>query len=206
MSKAIVLYEKGGPEVMRWEDVTVGEPGPGQVRVRHTAVGVNFIDVYFRTGLYPAPQMPFIPGMEGAGVIEAVGPGVADLKQGDRVAYPMTLGAYAEMRLMPSDRVVKIPEGITDEQAASMMLKGMTARYLLRQTYVVKKGDTILMHAAAGGVGLIVCQWANALGATVIGTAGSKEKCELAKAHGAPFVINYREEDFVERVIDITDG
>ena len=206
MPKAIQIHKNGGPEVMQFEDVVVGDPGEGQVLVRHTAIGVNFIDVYFRTGLYPAPQLPFTPGMEGAGVVEAIGPGVTDLKAGDRIAYPMTLGAYAEARLIPADKVVKIPEGVTDEQAASMMLKGLTAYYLLRRTYKVKKGDTILMHAAAGGVGLIVCQWANALGATVIGTAGSAEKCELAKAHGAHHAINYREEDFAERVAEITGG
>ncbi|MFN0263748.1 quinone oxidoreductase family protein [Tepidamorphus sp. 3E244] len=206
MPNAIQIHEAGGPEVMKFEQVSVGEPGEGEVRIRHTAIGLNYIDVYFRSGLYPAPQLPFTPGMEGAGVVEKVGPGVSGLKEGDRVAYAMVLGAYAEMRNVPAAKLVKIPEGVTDEQAASMMLKGLTAYYLLHRTYKVQKGDTILMHAAAGGVGLIVCQWANALGATVIGTAGSDEKCELAKAHGAHHVINYRTEDFVERVAEITDG
>ncbi|MCA9904175.1 MAG: quinone oxidoreductase [Anaerolineae bacterium] len=178
----------------------------GEVVVRHTSIGLNYIDVYFRSGLYPAPQMPLIPGFEGAGVVEAVGSGVTSLKVGDRVAYTDPMGAYAQVRIAPAARLVKIPNGVSDDQAASMMLKGMTARYLLRQTFPVKAGDTVLMHAAAGGVGLIVCQWANALGCTVIGTAGSAEKAELAKAHGAHHVINYREEDFVARVAEITDG
>lgn len=176
------------------------------MRIRHTAVGVNYIDVYFRTGLYPSPPFPFTPGMEAAGVVEAVGEGVSDLKEGDRVAYAMVLGSYAQVRTIPAEKLVKVPDAISDEQAASMMLKGMTARYLLRQTFPVKKGDTILMHAAAGGVGLFVCQWANALGCTVIGTAGSDEKCELARAHGAHHCINYRTEDFVARVEEITGG
>lgn len=206
MTKAILMHETGGPEVMKFEDVDVGEPGAGEVRIRHTAVGVNYIDVYFRTGLYPSPPFPFTPGMEAAGVVEAVGEGVSDLKEGDRVAYAMVLGSYAQVRTIPAEKLVKVPDAISDEQAASMMLKGMTARYLLRQTFPVKKGDTILMHAAAGGVGLFVCQWANALGCTVIGTAGSDEKCELARAHGAHHCINYRTEDFVARVEEITGG
>lgn len=206
MTKAILMHETGGPEVMKYEDVDVGEPGAGEVRIRHTAVGVNYIDVYFRTGLYPSPPFPFTPGMEAAGVVEAVGEGVSDLKEGDRVAYAMVLGSYAQVRTIPAEKLVKVPDAISDEQAASMMLKGMTARYLLRQTFPVKKGDTILMHAAAGGVGLFVCQWANALGCTVIGTAGSDEKCELARAHGAHHCINYRTEDFVARVEEITGG
>ncbi|MCB1473698.1 MAG: quinone oxidoreductase [Rhodobiaceae bacterium] len=206
MPKAIQIHETGGPEVMKYEDVALRDPGEGEVVVRHTSIGLNYIDVYFRSGLYPAPQMPLIPGFEGAGVVEAVGSGVTSLKVGDRVAYTDPMGAYAQARIAPAARLVKIPEGVSDDQAASMMLKGMTARYLLRQTFPVKAGDTVLMHAAAGGVGLIVCQWANALGCTVIGTAGSAEKAELAKAHGAHHVINYREEDFVARVAEITDG
>ncbi|MCC0015059.1 MAG: quinone oxidoreductase [Rhodobiaceae bacterium] len=206
MPKAIQIHETGGPEVMKYEDVALRDPGEGEVVVRHTSIGLNYIDVYFRSGLYPAPQMPLIPGFEGAGVVEAVGSGVTSLKVGDRVAYTDPMGAYAQVRIAPAARLVKIPNGVSDDQAASMMLKGMTARYLLRQTFPVKAGDTVLMHAAAGGVGLIVCQWANALGCTVIGTAGSAEKAELAKAHGAHHVINYREEDFVARVAEITDG
>ncbi len=206
MPKAIRVHAHGGPEVMRYEDVEVGEPGPGQIRVRHTAIGVNFIDTYFRTGLYKAPEMPFTPGNEGAGIVEAVGPDVSEVQAGDRVAYAGTLGSYAEMRVMPAATVVKIPEGVSDETAAAMMLKGMTAQYLLRRTHRVKKGDVILFHAAAGGVGLIACQWAKHLGATVIGTVGSREKGELAMANGCDHVIYYREEDFPARVKEITNG
>src|SRR5690606_26870106 len=185
MSGAVRVHEVGGPEVLRFEEVEVAAPGPGQVLLRQTAVGLNFIDVYYRTGLYPPPQLPFIPGLEAAAVVEAVGEGVSEPQVGQRVAYASPpLGAYAERRLMPADRVVVLPDGISDEQAAAMMLKGMTAQYLLRRTYRVQPGQTILFHAAAGGVGLIASQWAKHLGATVIGTVGSEAKAELARAHG----------------------
>jgi len=199
------IYEHGGPENLKWEEVEVGNPGPGQVRVRNTAVGLNFIDTYQRSGLYPM-AMPFTPGSEGAGVVEAVGPRVKDLKVGDRVAYSGPVGAYAEVLLRPADRLVKIPAGVDDKVAAAMMLKGLTAQYLLRRTYRVKKGDTILTHAAAGGVGLILCQWAKALGATVIGTVGSEDKAALAKKAGCKHVIVLSKENFVERVKAITKG
>ena len=206
MSFAIRIHEVGGPEVLAWEEVTVGEPGAGEVRLRHGAVGLNFIDVYFRTGLYGA-NVPFTPGLEASGVVEALGEGVSDLRVGDRVAYAAPpAGAYSEERLMPADRLVKLPDGISDELAAAMMLKGMTAHYLLRRTYRVNAGDTILFHAAAGGVGLIACQWAKSLGATVIGTVGSDEKAELAAAHGCDYPIVYTRENFVERVKSITGG
>ncbi len=206
MTSAIRIHETGGPEVLKWEEVTVGEPGPGEVRVHHTAVGLNYIDVYFRTGMYPA-KPPFTPGLEASGVVEALGDGVTDVQVGDRIAYAAPPpGAYSEARLMPADRVVKLPDGIGDELAAAMMLKGMTAHYLLRRTYRVERGDTILFHAAAGGVGLIACQWAKSLGATVIGTVGSDEKAELAAAHGCDYPIVYTRENFVERVKSITDG
>lgn len=207
MSKAIQIRQHGGPEVLGWHDVDPGQPGEGQILLRHTAVGLNFLDVYYRTGLYPAPDgLPLIPGNEGAGVVEAVGPGVTSLKVGDRVAYAGPIGSYAEKRTIAADRVVKVPDGISDEQAAAMMLQGMTTEYLLRRTFEVKKGDTILCHAAAGGVGLIVGQWAKHLGATVIGTAGSAAKVELARAHGYDHVINYSDENFAERVKEITGG
>ncbi len=207
MTKAIVVHTTGGPEQMVWEDVTVGKPGPGQVRLRHTAVGLNYVDVYFRTGIYKAPSLPFTPGMEGAGVIEEVGPDVSDFRVGDRVAYAShPVGAYAEVRLMPADRLVLIPEAVTDQQAASLMLQGMTAQYLLRRVYPVQRGETILIHAAAGGVGLLVCQWAKALGAKVIGTVGSEEKAALAKANGCEHTILYRSEDIAKRVREITNG
>jgi NADPH2:quinone reductase len=206
MSFAIRIHEVGGPEVLAWEEVTVGEPGAGEVRLRHGAVGLNFIDVYFRTGLYGA-NVPFTPGLEASGVVEALGEGVSDLRVGDRVAYAAPpAGAYSEERLMPADRLVKLPDGVSDELAAAMMLKGMTAHYLLRRTYRVNAGDTILFHAAAGGVGLIACQWAKSLGATVIGTVGSDEKAELAAAHGCDYPIVYTRENFVERVKSITGG
>lgn len=206
MSSAIRIHEIGGPEVLKWEEVSVGDPGPGEVRLRHGAVGLNFIDVYFRTGVYGA-NVPFTPGLEASGVVQALGEGVSDLQVGDRVAYAAPpAGAYSEERLMPADRVVKVPDGVSDEVAAAMMLKGMTARYLLRQTYAVKAGDTILIHAAAGGVGLIACQWAKHLGATVIGTVGSDEKAALAAAHGCDHPIVYTREDLVERVKSITGG
>ena len=203
---AIRAHETGGPEVMRWEEVEVGDPGPGQIRIRHSFVGLNYIDTYHRSGLYPV-ESPFTPGLEGAGAVEAVGAGVEDLAVGDRVAYAAPpMGAYAEVRLMTAANVVKVPEGVDDETAAAMMLKGMTAEYLLRRTYPVKAGETILFHAAAGGVGLIACQWAKAIGATVIGTVGTDEKAELARAHGCDYPIVYTREDFVERVREITGG
>jgi NADPH2:quinone reductase len=193
--------------VLRFEDVEVGSPGPGQALIRQTAVGLNFIDVYFRSGLYPPPQLPFIPGLEAAGVVAGVGEGVRELQVGQRVAYASPpIGAYSERRLMPADRLVALPDGVSDEQAAAMMLKGMTAQYLLRRTYRVQSGQTILFHAAAGGVGLIASQWAKHLGATVIGTVGSDAKAELARSHGCDHVIRYDREDVVARVREITGG
>jgi NADPH2:quinone reductase len=206
MINAIRVHQTGGPEVLQYEQIEIGEPGAGEAKVRHEAIGLNFIDVYFRTGLYKAAQMPFTPGNEGAGIVVAVGSGVENLKVGDRVAYAATPGSYAEERILPADRLVKVPDSIELKTAAAMMLKGMTAQYLLRQTFVVKPGHTILFHAAAGGVGLIAGQWAKHLGATVIGTAGSEEKIALAKAHGYDHVINYRTENFVERVKELTGG
>ena len=207
MPRAIRIHQTGGPEVMRWEDIEVGAPGQGEIRIRHEAVGLNYIDVYFRTGLYPAPSLPFSPGMEGAGVVEAVGEDVESLVVGDRVAYAAPpVGAYAQVRLMPAEKVVKVPDGIDSRQAAAMMLQGMTVEYLLRRTYPVRFGDTVLLHAAAGGVGLIACQWAKHLGATVIGTVGSDEKAELARAHGCDHPIVYTRENFTERVREITGG
>ncbi|MDG4881558.1 quinone oxidoreductase [Mesorhizobium sp. WSM4884] len=207
MSKAIRIHAHGGPEVLVCEDADPGQPGAGQILIRHTAIGLNFIDVYHRSGLYPPPGgFPLIPGSEAAGVVLAVGAGVDWLQPGDRVAYAVNVGAYCEQRVIAADRVVKVPDGISDEQAAAMMLKGMTAEYLLRRTYKVKAGDTILYHAAAGGVGLILGQWAKHLGATVIGTASSSDKIELAKAHGFDHVINYKEQDFVAGVAAITGG
>jgi NADPH2:quinone reductase len=207
MVAAVRVHKHGGPEVLTLEDIEVGAPGQGQVRVRQHACGVNFIDTYFRIGMYPSPVgMPFVAGNEGAGEVTAVGPGVTDIKVGDRVAYVVGLGGYAAERLLPADRAVKLPDGISYEQAAGMMLKGMTAQYLLKRTFKVEKGTTLLMHAAAGGVGQILCQWANALGATVIGTVGTKDKAEIAKAHGAQHVILYRDEDFVAKVKEITGG
>ena len=205
MPKAIRFHNTGGPEVLQLDEVPAGEPGPGQARVRHTAIGVNFVDTYQRSGLYPM-QLPQVAGNEGAGVVEAVGANVTDLKKGDRVAYTGLPGSYCEARVVPADRLVKIPEGITDEQAASMMLKGMTVHYLIHSTYPVKRGETVLWHAAAGGVGLIACQWLKTLGVTVIGTVGSEEKAKLARDHGADHVINYSKENFVERVGAITGG
>lgn len=207
MTHAIRIHETGGPEVMRWESIEVGEPGPGEVRLRQTAVGLNFIDVYFRTGLYPLPSLPGGLGMEAAGVVEAVGEGVETLKEGDRVAYATPPpGAYAEARIMPAARLVKLPAHIEERTAAAMMLRGMTAHYLLRRIHRVEPGDTVLIHAAAGGVGLIACQWAKHLGATVIGTVGTDAKAEIARAHGCDHPIVYTREDFVARVREITDG
>ena len=205
MPHAIRIHETGGPEVLKWEEVEVGEPGPGQVKLRQEAAGLNFIDVYHRTGLYPQ-ALPFIPGVEGAGVVESVGPGVSDFGRGDRVAHAGAIGGYAEERLIDADRLVKLPDGLSTEQAGAMMLQGLTAHMLLRGVYSVVPGDTILIHAAAGGVGLIVCQWAKALGATVIGTVGSDEKAELARAHGCDHPIVYTREDFVAEVERITSG
>ncbi|KAF1042006.1 quinone oxidoreductase family protein [Xylophilus sp.] len=206
MINAIRVHQTGGPEVLQYEQIEIGEPGAGEAKVRHEAIGLNFIDVYFRTGLYKAAQMPFTPGNEGAGIVVAVGSGVENLKVGDRVAYAAMPGSYAEERILPADRLVKVPDSIELKTAAAMILKGMTAQYFLRQTFVVKPGHTILFHAAAGGVGLIAGQWAKHLGATVIGTAGSEEKIALAKAHGYDHVINYRTENFVERVKELTGG
>jgi NADPH2:quinone reductase len=206
MTHAIRVHSVGGPEVLSWEEVAVAAPARGEVLLRQTAIGLNFIDVYHRTGLYPAP-LPFTPGLEGAGTVEEVGDGVSEFRPGDRVAYANPpLGAYAERRVMPADRLVKLPDSITDQQAAAMMLQGMTAQYLLRRTYPVKAGDTILIHAAAGGVGLLVCQWAKHLGATVIGTVGSEDKAELARRHGCDHAILYKTDDFVARVREITSG
>jgi len=205
MVAAVRVHQTGGPEVLKYEDVPVKEPGQGEIKIKQTAIGLNYIDTYFRSGLYPA-QLPFVAGNEGAGVVTAVGPGVKGIKKGDRVAYVFTLGAYSAERLLPAERAVKIPPKIDDKTAAAMMLKGMTAQYLLRRTYKVKKGDTILVHAAAGGVGLILCQWAKALGATVIGTVGTQQKAELAKKNGAHHVILYNQENWVARVAEITKG
>jgi NADPH2:quinone reductase len=205
MAKAVRYHKQGGPEVLQYEDVAVGDPAQGQVRIRHTAIGVNFVDTYQRSGLYPM-QLPAVAGNEAAGVVEAVGAGVAELKAGDRVAYTGLPGSYCETRLVPADRMVKLPQGISEETAASMMLKGLTVHYLIFTTYPVKKGETVLWHAAAGGVGLIACQWLKALGVSVIGTAGSEQKMALAKAHGAEHVINYAKENFVEKVKAITGG
>ncbi len=207
MVAAVRVHKHGGPEVLTYEDVEVPAPGQGQVRIKQHACGVNFIDAYFRMGMYPSPVgMPFVAGNEGAGEVTAIGPGVSDIKVGDRVGYVAGLGAYAAERLLPVDRAVKLPEKISYEQAAGMMLKGMTVQYLLNRTFKVKKGDTILVHAAAGGVGLIMCQWANALGATVIGTVGSKDKADVAKKNGCHHTILYRDEDFAARVKEITKG
>jgi NADPH2:quinone reductase len=207
MVAAVRVHKTGGPEVLTFEDVEVGAPGQGQIRVKQHACGVNFIDTYFRMGMYPSPVgLPFVAGNEGAGEVTAVGPGVTDIKVGDRIAYVVGLGGYSAERLMPAERAVKLPADISYEQAAGMMLKGMTAQYLLNRTFKVDKGTTVLMHAAAGGVGQILCQWANALGATVIGTVGSKDKAEIAKAHGCHHTILYRDEDFVARVKEITGG
>lgn len=205
MAQAIVIRSLGGPEVLKVEEIDVPPPGPGEVRIRQAAIGLNFIDVYFRTGLYKT-DLPFIPGKEGAGTVTALGEGVTDFAVGDRVAYASADGAYAAERNVATKHLVKVPDGISLETAAAMMLKGMTAQYLLLQTFPVKPGHVILFHAAAGGVGLIAGQWAKALGATVIGTAGSKEKIDLALAHGYDHVIDYTKEDFAERVLELTGG
>ena len=207
MVAAVRVHKAGGPEVLTLDDIEVPAPGQGQIKIKQHACGVNFIDTYFRIGMYPSPVgMPFVSGNEGAGQITEVGPGVTDLKVGDRVAYVVPLGGYSAERLLPAERAVKLPDNISYDQAAAMMLKGMTAQYLLNRTFKVKKGDIILVHAAAGGVGLILCQWANHLGATVIGTVGSKDKAELAKKNGAHHTILYRDEDFAARVKEITSG
>jgi len=206
MVHAIRFHKPGGPDVLVWEEVGLAKPGPGEARIRHTAVGLNFVDIYNRSGLYPV-QLPSGLGSEAAGVVEEIGPGVTGIKPGDRVAYGSSpLGAYAEARLIPADRLLKLPDSIDDRTAAAMMLKGLTVQYLIRQTYRVKAGDTILLHAAAGGIGLILSQWAKHLGATVIGTVGSDEKARLARDHGCAHTIVYTREDFVKRVDDITGG
>ena len=206
MPHAIRIHKTGGPELMQWEEVAVGEPGPGEARIRHTAIGVNYIDTYHRSGLYKL-SLPTGLGSEGAGVVEAVGPGVTDIKPGDRVAYcGGAPGSYSEVRVMPVDRLVKLPDGVSDRTAATLMLKGLTVQYLLRQTFPLKGGETILFHAAAGGVGSIACQWTRALGVTMIGTVGSDEKAAIAKANGCAHTIVYTRENFVERVKEITGG
>ncbi len=207
MVAAVRVHKHGGPEVLTVDDIEIPAPGQGQVKLKQHAAGINFIDTYFRMGMYPSPVgMPFVAGNEGAGEVIAVGPGVTDLKVGDRVAYVVAMGGYAAERLLPADRAVKLPDSISYEQAAAMMLKGMTVQYLLNRTYKVGKGTIVLIHAAAGGVGLIACQWANHLGATVIGTVGSKDKAELAKKNGCHHTILYRDEDFVAKVKEITSG
>lgn len=206
MTTAICIHEYGGPEVLKTEQIEIGEPGENEILLRQTAIGLNFIDTYHRSGLYALPQLPAVLGMEGAGVIEAVGAHVQDLQTGDRVAYATEIGAYSEMRRLPAQRVIKLPDYISDQQAAAIMLKGLTAQYLIRRTYRVTVGDVVLFHAAAGGVGLIACQWLNHLGAYVIGTVGSDSKIELAKTHGCHYVINYRRESVVQKVKEITQG
>jgi NADPH:quinone reductase len=205
MAHAIRIHQNGGPEVLKWESVDVPAPGPGQVRLKQHAIGVNYIDVYQRSGLYKMP-LPFIAGSEGAGEVVAVGSGVTDFKVGDRGAYAGALGGYADERVMPAERLVKLPDSIDYKTGAAMMLQGMTVRYLLRETYKVGAGTTLLLHAAAGGIGLIACQWAKHLGASIIGTTSSADKAELAKAHGATHVINYKTEDFVKRTKELTNG
>ena len=206
MTRAIRIHQTGGPDVLQWEEVSVGNPGPGQVRLQQTACGLNYIDVYGRSGMYPVGDLPAVIGMEGVGSIEAIGEGVQGLVVGDRVAYPMNLGSYAEQRLIDADKLVKLPDSISDDTAAAMMLKGLTAHYLLFRTYPVKPGDNILMYAAAGGVGLILCQWAKQLGANVIGCVGSEEKAQLARDNGCNHTILYRDEDIASCVREITDG
>ncbi len=205
MTKVLMIRETGGPSVMHWEDHEVADPGPGEVKLKQTALGANFVDIYYRSGLYPR-QLPFIPGTEGAGVVQATGRRVKNIKVGDRVCYSGVLGAYAEERLVPAAKLIKIPRGISDVQAAGMIHRGITAQALLRQVYKVKKGDTILFHAAAGGVGLIACQWAKALGAKVIGTVSTDEKAALAKKHGCTYPIVYTRDNFVDAVKKITKG
>ena len=206
MSRVVRIHETGGPEVLRVEELPVPAPGPGEVRLRQTAVGVNYIDTYHRTGLYPLPALPAVLGREAAGVVVAAGPDVAELRAGDRVAYPMSAGAYASERNIAVSEVVRLPQTISDRQAAAMMLKGLTAHYLLHRTFPVREGQTILVHAAAGGVGLILCQWAKLLGATVIGTVGSDDKAALARANGCDHPVVYTRESFRERVMELTHG
>lgn len=206
MTHAMRIHQNGGPEVFQWDAIHVGDPAAGEIRIRQTAIGLNYIDVYFRTGLYPSAQFPSILGQEAAGVVEAVGAGVTTLKAGDRVAYPMSPGAYTEARLIAADKVLKLPAAIDDSTAAAMMLKGLTAHYLLHRTYAVKAGDPILVYAAAGGVGQILTQWAKLLGAVVIGCVGSDDKGELAKAAGADHIINTRTDNIAERARELTGG
>ena len=206
MTHAVRIHSNGGPEVLRWEEVVLPDPGRNEVIIRQTASGLNFIDVYFRTGLYEVPSFPATIGNEGAGVVEVVGDDVTEVAVGDRVAYCMSLGSYAQRRVVPAQQLVKLPDSVTDEQAAAMMLKGCTVQYLIRRTYPIKAGETVLFHAAAGGCGLIACQWLKHLGARVIGTVSTAEKAELAKAHGCDYPIVYTEENFVERVRTLTDG
>lgn len=207
MSNAMVIHETGGPDVLKWEPFDPGPPGPQEALVRHEAVGLNYIDVYHRSGLYPLPQLPTVPGLEGAGIVEAIGDGVTEVSVGDRVAYAgVPPGAYADIRRIPAHRLIRLPTTIPTRQAAAMMLQGMTARYLLKGCFRVKKGDTILIHAAAGGVGLLVCQWARHLGARVLGTVGSEAKAQQAHANGCDHPILYDREDFAQRVRDLTDG
>ena len=206
MVKAIRIKKTGGPAIMKWQDIDLPAPERGEVQIKHTYVGLNYIDCYFRSGLYPLDGFPATIGMEGAGVVEAVGPGVRKFEEGDRVAYAPTLGAYAQKRNILADKIVKVPGQVSDKEAAAVMLKGTTTEYLIRRTYRVKRGDTVLFHAAAGGVGLIACQWLKHLGATVIGTVGSDAKARLAKRHGCDHPINYNEKDFKEAVMDITNG
>ena len=206
MTRAIRIHQTGGPEELKWEEVEVGDPGPGEVRLKQSACGLNYIDVYGRSGMYPVGDLPAVLGMEAVGNVVAVGEGVEGLANGDRVAYPMALGAYAEERIIEADKLVRIPDSIDDESAAAMMLKGLTAHYLLFRTYPVQPGDSILVYAAAGGVGLILCQWANLLGANVIGCVGSEEKAQLARDNGCHHTILYRHQDIAKRVAEITDG
>lgn len=205
MARAIRFHEHGGPEVLKAEDVDVGEPGPGELRIRHTAIGVNFVDTYQRSGLYPV-QTPAVAGQEGAGVVERVGEGVEGFAEGDRVTYTGVVGSYCEARLLPADRALKIPDGVTEETAAAVLLKGLTVQYLIHRTYAVSRGETVLWHAAAGGVGLIACQWLSALGVEVIGTMSTAEKAERARAAGCAHTVLYTQESFVDRVREITDG
>ena len=206
MTKAIRIHKQAGPEEMKWEEITVGDPGPGQARIKQSAVGLNYIDVYHRSGLYPLADMPAVIGTEGAGVVEAIGEGVTEVAVGDRVAYAPAIGAYAEKRLIPAARLVKVPKGVDDRTAAAMMLKGMTTSYLIRRTYAVKKGDPVLVMAAAGGVGQILSQWAKHLGAQVIGCVGSDEKAKIARACGCDVVIDYSKEDVAKKVKEATGG
>lgn len=203
---AIRIHETGGPEVLRWDEIDLADPGPGEVRLRQTACGLNFIDTYHRTGLYPLPSLPAILGREGAGVVEALGPGVEGFEIGDRAGYPMAAGGYAEARNIAAGRLVRLPERVDEQTAAAVLLKGLTAHYLIRKTHRVRSGETILVHAAAGGVGLILCQWANHLGATVIGTVGSDAKAELAHRHGCHHPLRYDRDDWVTEVRRLTDG